>query len=259
MSDEQAPDITIVITCYNEEAFIIDTLENVTGALREVGRSHEIIVVDDLSRDGSVRKIREYMAQHPDYPIILKANEKNLGLANNYIDSAFLGKGKYFRLCCGDDSEPKEVLVNIFRHIGEADMIIPYQIQSEVAGKTAARKKMSVIFTFLVNRLSGYNLIYYNGLAVHLKYNVMRWHPSSYGFGFQADIVTRLLDEGASYMQVPSSSIDRKGSGSSAVTVRNVLSVVHTLLEITFRRIRKALYGKDMPKPVEIRLLQNGG
>ena len=42
-------------------------------------------------------------------------------------------------------------------------------------------------FTFLVNLISGYHLKYYNGMAIHLRYNVMRWHPSSYGFGFQAD------------------------------------------------------------------------
>jgi len=255
--ENQALDITIVITCYNEEAFITDTIENVIGALREVGRSYEVIVVDDVSRDNSVRKVREYMEKHPDYPITLKANEKNRGLASNYIDSAFFGTGKYFRLCCGDDCESKEVLVKIFRHIGEADMIIPYQIQTEVVGKTATRKYLSMIFTFLVNTLSGYKLIYYNGLAIHLRYNIMRWHPSSYGFGFQADIVTRLLDEGASYLQVPSSSIDRKGSASGALTMRNVLSVGHTLLEVAIRRLRRFLYAKDMTKPIEIKLKED--
>ena len=103
-----------------------------------------------------------------------------------------------------------------------------------------------------MNLISGYNLKYYNGLAIHLRYNVMRWHPSSYGFGFQADILTRLLDEGASYIQIASAGIDRKGSGSTALTMRNFLSVTHTLLELAIRRLRRALYGRMMPRPREI-------
>jgi hypothetical protein len=80
----------------------------------------------------------------------------------------------------------------------------------------------------------------------------MRWHPSSYGFGFQADILTRLLDEGASYMQVISSGNDRKGGASTALSFRNILSVSHTLIELIIRRFRRLLYGRTMPKPVEV-------
>ena len=245
-------DITVVVTSYNEEEFITDTLETVESALREVGMSHEIIVVDDGSKDRSVQKIRDFLAAHPDYPIILTVNEVNRGLGNNYVEAAFLGKGKYYRLCCGDNAESKEILVNIFKRIGAADIIVPYQNQDEVAGKTEGRKLISKTFTFLVNFMSGYRLKYYNGLAIHLRYNVMRWHPSSYGFGFQADMLTRLLDEGASYIQIASSSVDRKGKTSSALSTRNILSVTHTLLEILFRRVRRILYGRTMPKPVEV-------
>jgi glycosyltransferase involved in cell wall biosynthesis len=244
--------ITVVVTCYNEEAFITDTIDTVVGALEETDRSYEIIVVDDVSRDNSVQRVRDYIQTHPGRSIRLKVNEVNRGLANNYVEAAFLGRGKYYRLCCGDNPEPREVLVNAFTHIGAADIIIPYQLQDSVVGKQESRKLISKVFTFLVNLISGYNLRYYNGLAIHLRYNVMRWHPSSYGFGFQADILTRLLDEGASYLQIPSSGIDRKGNGSTALTIRNFLSVTHTLLELFIRRIRRELYGRTMPRPREI-------
>jgi hypothetical protein len=65
-------------------------------------------------------------------------------------------------------------------------------------------------------------------------------------------MITRLLDEGASYVQIPSTSIDRKSSASSALAMRNVLSVWHTLLELAIRRFRRFLYGRTMPKPVEV-------
>lgn len=252
--DHREPDMTIVVTCYNEENYISDTLDNVSGALQDAGLHFEIVIVDDVSKDGSVKRIREYIRQHPEFSMTLKVNENNRGLANNYIDAAFIGRGKYYRLCCGDNAEPREVLAALFRHVGKADMIIPCQNQNEVTGKSMTRRCLSKMFTFLVNLASGYRIHYYNGLAIHLRYNVMRWHPNSYGFGFQADMVTRLLDQGASFMQVPSTSIDRKGGASSALTLRNFLSVAHTLLEISFRRLRRLLYGSTMPKPVEVHL-----
>jgi glycosyltransferase involved in cell wall biosynthesis len=244
-------EITIVVSCYNEEQFITDTIEHAIHALKATGHSFEIIVVDDVSRDNSVQKVQDYMKAHPEHPIRLVQNKVNRGLANNYVEAAFLGRGKYYRLCCGDDSEAPEALVNIFKHIGVADIVIPCQNQAEVVGKTLGRRFLSRTFTFLVNLISGYHIQYYNGMAVHLRYNVLRWHPSSYGFGFQADILTRLLDEGASYTQVQSFGADRKGGDSTALTIRNILSVGHTLLEFAARRLRRRLYGRSMPRPVE--------
>lgn len=253
---ENSVDLTVLVTCYNEEAHIVPTLQSVLSAVDKAGvSSYEIIVIDDASRDASVRQIGKFLEDHPAYPIALKVNQANRGWANNYVDGAFLGRGKYYHLVCGDDSMPEEFLVAAYRLLGKADMIIPYQVQKEIVGKSRGRKLISRVFTRLVNLLSGYNVKYYNGMAIQRRYNVMRWHPTSYGFGFQADTVTMLLDQGATYIQVYSRSIDKKGSGSTSVSVRNVLSVGHTLLEIAIRRIRRCLYGRHWPKPVEIKIL----
>lgn len=250
--DDNVVDITVVVTCYNEEDFVVDTIENVSGVLRKIGCSYEIIVIDDVSKDNSVERVRAFITSHPDLPVTLRVNERNRGLANNYIEGAFMGRGRYYRLCCGDNPEPGESLAALFSHLGKADMIVAYHNQDEIEGKHYMRKRISHLFTWLVNTISGYKIKYYNGSAIHLRYNVMRWHPSSYGFGFQADIVTTLLDEGVSYMQVPvRGAIDRKGRGSTSINLRNFLSVSHTLLEIAFRRLRRMMYGRTMPKPVE--------
>ena len=243
--------LTVAVTCYNEEAFITDTLDSVLGAVTKVGCSYEIIVIDDASRDISVRKIQEYIATHPGLPIQLRVNPVNRGLSNNFVDAAFLGRGRYYRLTAGDDGEPADVLANLFQHMGKADMIIPYNSRP-VIDKSRLRVLLSDAYTVLVNLISGYHIRYYNGLTVHVRSNVLRWHSRSHGFAFQADLITRLLDEGASYAQVPSYSIDRKGRTSTALSMKNALSVLHTLLEIGIRRLRNAIYGRKTPMPVEV-------
>ena len=238
----QAPlDLTVFISCYNEQEFIVKTIETVRDALNEIGTiSYEIIVVDDCSKDSSSEAVKSHIATHPDERILLRTNKVNRGLAQNYLDVAFIGKGKYYRLICGDDAEPKETMLAVFRAIGQADMIIPYYVSNE--GKSLYRRLLSNVYAGIVNLISGFRLHYYNGLAVHLRYNVMRWHPNTRGFGFQADIICMLLDQGFSYKEVPVISIERRVQGSNALTFKNGLSVAHTLIDLIFRRLANWVY-----------------
>jgi glycosyltransferase involved in cell wall biosynthesis len=240
---EAAIDLTIFISCYNEASYIVDTLETVRAALADVGGiSSEIIVIDDCSRDRSAELVEDYIRRHPDERILLRRNRINRGLAQNYVDAAFLGKGKYFRLICGDNAEPKDTMIAVFREIGKADMIIPYYVSSE--GRSLYRLLLSSTYSRLVNAIGGFRLHYYNGLAVHLRYNVMRWHPNTRGFGFQADILCMLLDHGFSYKEVPVRMVERKGGDSRALTFPNMLSVAHTLVDLFFRRLSHLIYSK---------------
>jgi glycosyltransferase involved in cell wall biosynthesis len=238
-------DLTLFVACYNEEANIVATLETLLAALEEVDFSWEIIVIDDASRDRSVQRVQEFLEVRPQQPIRLVVNESNRGLAQNYIEGAFLGRGRYYRLVCGDNVEPQQTLVEVFKHLGEADMVIFYHV--ECPGRTLFRRILSRAYSRIINFLSGYRIKYYNGLALHLRYNVMRWHTNYRGFGFQADMITRLLDEGFSYIEVPVKATERSAGASTALKLRNVLSVLHTLLDISIRRVGRLLYGVKTP------------
>jgi glycosyltransferase involved in cell wall biosynthesis len=236
-------DLTIVIPCLNEDKNISDTLDIVLAALAEYSWSAEILVIDDGSTDRTAEVVEQYHRAHPASPIRLHRNQRNVGLTRTYVDGAFLGKGKYYRLVCGDNVEPKETLVSVFAQLGKADLVIPFH--PPVPGKSALRRMLSQTYTFLVNTLSGYRIRYYNGLTLTLRYNVMRWGPYSFGFGFQAELITRLLDEGATFVEIPVVALHRaKTGGNSALNWRNFLSVTHTLIEIFIRRIRKRAFKK---------------
>jgi glycosyltransferase involved in cell wall biosynthesis len=231
-------DLTAFVSCYNEASLIVRTLDEVRTALSALPLKFEIIVIDDCSRDDSPALVTRYIADHPETSIVLRRNLVNQGLAQNYIDGAFMGKGKYYKLFCGDNTEPVESIKQICGLIGKADIIVPSY--SYVEGKSTPRLVLSRFYTALVNLISGHRLKYYNGLAVHLRTNIMRWHPNTRGFGFQADILCMLLDKGATHMQVSVPAVD---SGvSRALSMHNLLSVANTLVDLLIRRIASMVF-----------------
>ena len=238
--------LTFFVSCYNEEVFISSTLATIREAVAKSGVQAEVVIIDDGSKDKSSQFIRDFMRQNPDMRIIFRQNKVNRGLAQNYIDGAFIGSGDYYRLICGDNSHPTESLVSTMALMGKADMILPYYTESR--GKPWIRRKLSAAFTRLVNWITGYKIKYYNGLGIHRRFNVMRWHPNTHGFGFQADIICMLLDQGNTYVEVPILDI-HSNDNSQALTIWNVFSVGHTIIDLFIRKVTRSLHARYKIKP----------
>jgi glycosyltransferase involved in cell wall biosynthesis len=233
-------DLTLFVPCLNEETRIVPTLETVRDAMAELGNSYEVIVVDDGSTDRTAEVVEEFCRRNPQMPVCLHRNKRNHGLSYSFVDTAFRGRGRYYRLVCGDNVEPKESMIRILREMGKADIIIPYY--PSLPGKSRIRKAISRIYTVIVDLLSGYRIRYYNGCALYSRFHVMRWASYNYGFGFQADLITKLLDEGATFLEVPIDGFHLTRDRGSALNLRNFISTGHTLFEILLRRIRKIVY-----------------
>jgi glycosyltransferase involved in cell wall biosynthesis len=125
-------DLTVFVSCYNGSQYIANTLDNVRTALAELGKFvYEIVVIDDCSTDESPRAILDYLNRYPYEGILFRRNLVNIGWAQNYIDAAFIGCGKFFRVVCGDESEPKQTMIDVFNCIGDADILVPYYASSE--------------------------------------------------------------------------------------------------------------------------------
>ena len=92
-----APLVSVVIPCYNAEAFLPETLGSVCG---QTYRELEILVVDDGSKDRTADIAREFAARDPRVRLVQKPNG-GLSSARNFgIDHA---TGKYLSFVDGDD------------------------------------------------------------------------------------------------------------------------------------------------------------
>ena len=87
-----------------------------------------------------------------------------------------------------------------------------------------------------MNLISGNRIHYYNGPVAHLRYNVMRWSPDTHGFAYQAELITRVLGEGATFKEIQITNYDRQEGITKAFRIQNILSVGHSLLQIFLNR-----------------------
>jgi glycosyltransferase involved in cell wall biosynthesis/phospholipid N-methyltransferase len=70
--------LSVLIPLYNEEEFIATLLDRVMAAPLPDGMTREIIVADDGSDDGSVERVEEVAARHPDFIRLLRS-DRNQG------------------------------------------------------------------------------------------------------------------------------------------------------------------------------------
>ncbi len=236
---EQQVDITFFVPCLNEEKNVENTLQVILSAVAEARVTYEILVVDDCSEDGTVGVVEAFHRAHPELPVVLVTSEHNLGLGHNYARGARMAHGRHYMLVNGDNVERLEVITALLAKLGQADIIIPYF--GRLDNRPLIRRIISRMFTMLVNFLSGNRIGYYNGAVVHLRENVVRWHPGTRGFAYEAELITRLLAQGATHVQVEVPSEERQHGVSKAFRLRNFVSVAGSLARIAARRLRRAV------------------
>ena len=238
-------DITFMIPCYNEEDNIHPTIIKLYKVISRIPYKCEVIIIDDCSNDNT-SIIAKQCISSKNYPNLkLINNDRNMGLGFNYSEGAFAGNGEYYMLVNGDNPENEEYLINVINNLGKADMIIPNFVGKD--NRKLKRLFLSKLFTLLVNIFSGYNIKYYNGTVLHKRYNVMRYHSGTNGFAYQAEIIVHLLNLKKTFVEVDVENNDHdvpsSNYSSTGFTIRNVLSVSNSLLQIIIRRIRKHIFG----------------
>ncbi len=69
--------LSVIIPAYNESDNIIATLENITTALEPLALPHEILVIDDGSKDNTAALVEASVMRFP--RVRLLKNERNMG------------------------------------------------------------------------------------------------------------------------------------------------------------------------------------
>ena len=226
--------VSFIVPALNEEAII----ESVVTAILKVveGRfsDYEILLVDDGSTDATGFIMDRLAASHQKLRVL--RNGRNIGLGASYQRGVKEARFDYVMLLCGDGGMPAKSLPAIFDQIGKADIVIPYILNLKQI-KTPLRYFLSRTYSGLLNVFFGFSLRYYNGLPVHRRDLLQSIRISSKGFGFQGEILVKLLKCGCSYIEVGVLGAEETRR-SFALRPKNVLSVAGTFMHLLYEIVR---------------------
>ncbi len=111
-----APEVSIVIPVYNEEAVLPLLFARLYPVLETLQRSHEVIFVDDGSRDASTALLRKQFQAHPAVTrvVFLRANAgQHAALTAGFAQA----RGKYIITLDADLQNPPEEIPNLLKEM----------------------------------------------------------------------------------------------------------------------------------------------
>ena len=118
MEEKDLPLVSVIVPCYNHEKYVKETIESIVN---QTYKNIELIVIDDGSKDNSVKIIQE-LADKYNFTFIHRHNK---GLSNTLNEGISLSIGEYICFCASDDFytiDKIEKQVN-FMEINKNDMI----------------------------------------------------------------------------------------------------------------------------------------
>ncbi|MGY8900600.1 MAG: glycosyltransferase [Paraglaciecola sp.] len=107
--------VSIIIPTYNSEDFIEETI---TSCLEQTYSEVEVIVIDDASKDSTVRVIKRNFADK----LELIENEANQGLSVNVNHAVKKCNGSYILILGHDDILPNDHLDKMTRHFHDEEV-----------------------------------------------------------------------------------------------------------------------------------------
>ena len=113
MDESKQPLLSLVIPVYNEQEVLKDSFSRMDAAMQKTGYDYEIIYVNDGSRDGTMKILRELADEH--------ARVKVLSFSRNF--------GHQLAVTCGMDAAKGDALVIIDVDLQDPPELIPQMVK----------------------------------------------------------------------------------------------------------------------------------
>jgi glycosyltransferase involved in cell wall biosynthesis len=99
MSPTANPLVSMIVLCYNQAQFVVETLESVKS---QTYTPTQLIIVDDCSTDGSVAVIEQWLKDNGIDCTFIR-HQQNYGLCKTVNDAVTAATGKYVSMVASDD------------------------------------------------------------------------------------------------------------------------------------------------------------
>jgi glycosyltransferase involved in cell wall biosynthesis len=91
-SPAQPCDLSVVVACYQEETHLVESVRQLVATLDGLGRSYELIFLEDQSTDGTAAIVRELVQGHANRRAVFHA--RNVGRGGTVAEGFQLARGR---------------------------------------------------------------------------------------------------------------------------------------------------------------------
>ncbi len=147
--------VTVVIPVYNERACLPALLERTLMACRALGRSWELILVDDGSRDGTTEMLADAAREHPGEVKVILLN-RNYGQHNAILCGFAAAQGDILVTLDADLQNPPEEIATLVAKIDEGYDVVGSVRQDRQ--DALFRKVFSGLINLMVRKTTGVKL-----------------------------------------------------------------------------------------------------
>lgn len=188
---KEATEVSVVIPAYNEAGAIGECLESLLATLGEAAFSHEVIVVDDGSTDGTAERVREVEG------VKLLEHKRNRGYGAALKTGIRQAQGEIIVIADADGTYPVERIPDLVEGMEQCDMVVGARTGEHVR-VPVERRPAKWFLTRLASYLAEADIPDLNsGLRAFRRSDAMRLFgilPS--GFSFTATITLAMMCSG---------------------------------------------------------------
>jgi len=144
--------ISVVIPLLNEEQLVIELLEELWKALKQVGEDFEVVCVDDGSTDSTLYKLLHFRQKNNQLKIL--SLSRNFGLQAALTAGFDYAKGDCIVIMDGDFQDPPELVPVLYEKMKATDADIVSAVR-EARNEKFSKKIYINIFHRIFDRLTG--------------------------------------------------------------------------------------------------------
>jgi glycosyltransferase involved in cell wall biosynthesis len=150
-NEQKAPNLSIIMPCYNEESVIEYTIPRLIKAFESCGYCLELVAVDNGSHDRTGEIIHDLAGQ---YPSIIPARvDENQGYGWGVLNGIPLCAAPWVGIIPADGQVDAEDVVRLYEAIASTDGKILGKVRRRFRMDGVRRKVVSVLYNLLVRML----------------------------------------------------------------------------------------------------------
>lgn len=139
----EAPVISVVIPCYNEQGNIVPLVTSISESLEPLNIAYEIVLTDDCSKDNSWNVLQKLAAENP--RVCVQRLARNSGQSAALWAGIKVARGRYIATLDADMQNDPRDLPKFFEAMKKADCVCGSRIEKRREGDNLIRQISSKI------------------------------------------------------------------------------------------------------------------